>query len=165
VDKNPLFCSTLLWCFSDAILTLFWRYSDATLTLLWRYSDASLTLLWRYSALEFAGVKNCTDSVHKFSRAFLLCYESVQFFWRLQKKWQRYHPIAVRLCTPTILDFKYLDFLNPRWKIILSAIFQGATQPARLPLSSKAQFPSFRDVLKLLGLDQNCQFLLTTTTS
>jgi hypothetical protein len=27
----------------------------------------------------FAGVKNCTDSVHKFSRAFLLCYESVQF--------------------------------------------------------------------------------------
>jgi hypothetical protein len=27
----------------------------------------------------FAGVKNCTDSVHKFSRAFLLCYEFVQF--------------------------------------------------------------------------------------
>jgi hypothetical protein len=25
------------------------------------------------------GVKNCTDSVHKFSRAFLLCYEFVQF--------------------------------------------------------------------------------------
>jgi hypothetical protein len=27
----------------------------------------------------FAGVKNCTDSVHKISRAFLLRYESVQF--------------------------------------------------------------------------------------
>jgi hypothetical protein len=25
------------------------------------------------------GVKNCTDSVNKFSRAFLLCYEFVQF--------------------------------------------------------------------------------------
>jgi hypothetical protein len=25
------------------------------------------------------GVKNCTDSIHKFSRAFLLCYEFVQF--------------------------------------------------------------------------------------
>jgi hypothetical protein len=31
------------------------------------------------AAVFFAGVKNCTDSVHKFSRAFLLCYESVQF--------------------------------------------------------------------------------------
>jgi hypothetical protein len=30
------------------------------------------------AAVFFAGVKNCTDSVHKFSRAFLLCYESVQ---------------------------------------------------------------------------------------
>jgi hypothetical protein len=29
------------------------------------------------AAICFAGVKNCTDSVHKFSRAFLLCYESV----------------------------------------------------------------------------------------
>jgi hypothetical protein len=31
------------------------------------------------AAVFFAGVKNCTDSVHKFLRAFLLCYESVQF--------------------------------------------------------------------------------------
>jgi hypothetical protein len=31
------------------------------------------------AAVFFAGVKNCTDSVHKFSRAFLLCNESVQF--------------------------------------------------------------------------------------
>jgi hypothetical protein len=31
------------------------------------------------AAVFFAGVKNCTDSVHKVSWAFLLCYESVQF--------------------------------------------------------------------------------------
>jgi hypothetical protein len=31
------------------------------------------------AAIYLAGVKNCTDSVHTFSRAFLLCYESVQF--------------------------------------------------------------------------------------
>jgi hypothetical protein len=33
----------------------------------------------RAAAIYLAGVKNCTDSVHKFSRAFLLCYESVHF--------------------------------------------------------------------------------------
>jgi hypothetical protein len=32
------------------------------------------------AAVFFAGVKNCTDSEHKFLQAFLLCYESVQFF-------------------------------------------------------------------------------------
>jgi hypothetical protein len=42
------------------------------------------------AAIYLAGVQNCTDSVHKFSRAFLLCYESV----RLLIKWQRYHPIG-----------------------------------------------------------------------
>jgi hypothetical protein len=35
--------------------------------------------IYRCTADFFAGNKNCTDSVHKCSRAFLLCYESVQF--------------------------------------------------------------------------------------
>jgi hypothetical protein len=39
----------------------------------------SLVLEVDTAAVFFAGVKNCTDSVHKFSRAFLLCYEFVQF--------------------------------------------------------------------------------------
>jgi hypothetical protein len=38
------------------------------------------TLLKVEGSVRFLdGVKNCTDSVHKFSRAFLLCYEFVQF--------------------------------------------------------------------------------------
>jgi hypothetical protein len=44
------------------------------------------------AAIYLAGVKNCTDSVHKFSRAFLLCYESVQFLTPANKM-ARYHPI------------------------------------------------------------------------
>jgi hypothetical protein len=49
------------------------------------------TIGW-YRCQYFTWRQNRTDSVHKFSRAFLLCYESVRF-WRHVKYWQWYLPL------------------------------------------------------------------------
>jgi hypothetical protein len=52
-----------------------WRLRSITI----RYTYRRVVLKVEGSVRFLDGVKNCTDSVHKFSRAFLLCYEFVQF--------------------------------------------------------------------------------------
>jgi hypothetical protein len=68
------------------------------------------------------GVKNCTDSVHKFSRAFLLCYEFVQFLTP-SKNLTDPSTFTSQLKTRDSKDSAGAWFFYPRWYVCTTRVY------------------------------------------
>jgi hypothetical protein len=84
------------------------------------------------AAICFAGLKNCADSVHKFSRAFLLRYESVQFLTPAKQ-------MELQFCRPAYGRLLKLKYFCKAARARLPGKSAGQGCRARLPGKAAGQ--------------------------